>query len=379
MERAAPANPLTPRLVSSEAPTEQTQLCVRRRDGRNGVSLSSRQSAHHDTVYAAVSHDRRPTVVERATHAHLLLLPPTLFLACRLRLCRVTGPAGIPRPGWSLQRQSPAQLVDDGPRLFQLAFEGVRAFLRRFQRHALVFQRLQRARAFALELGARSRRALTFDEECLRLRAHLFGELVGDGSVAGGGVESRAEVTGGGGGIGGDGGVDGGVRGGGRRLLGVAAALLLALGRGRDRGARGGGGGGDASGGWGRGGRRAGLGEGPRKRAGARGGGDGGGGLGVGVAAARRLGGGGRAGGGKAGGGEIAGRSRRARGCDDGPKRAVLGLGSAEEDSGDRYTITPPLEGGSTRRGPDVDIARPRARVGACGKFESRLSELSTK
>jgi len=75
----------------------------------------------------------------------------------------------------------------------------------------------------------------------------------------------------------------------------------------------------------------------------------------------------------------IAGRSRRARGGDDGPKRAVLGLGSAEEDSGDRYTITPPLEGGSTRRGPDVDIARPRARVGACGKFESRLSELSTK
>ena len=357
MERAAPANPLTPRLVSSEAPTEQTQLCVRRRDGRNGVSPSSRLSAHHDTVYAAVSHDRRPTVVERATHARLLLLPPASFLACRLLRLRRVSPAGIPRPGWSLRRQSPAQLVDDGPRLFQLAFEGVRAFLRRFQRHALVFQRLQRARAFALELGARSRRALTFDEERLRLRAHLFGELVGDGSVAGGGVESRAEVAGGGGGIGGDGGVDRGVRGGGRRLLGVAAALLLALGRGRDRGAGGGGVGGDASGGWGRGGRRAGLGEGPRKRAGARGGGDGGGGLGVGVAAARRLGGGGRAGAG------IAGRSRRARGGDDGPKRAVLGLGSAEEDSGDRYTITPPLEGGSTRRGPDVDIARPRARA----------------
>ena len=372
MERAAPANPLTPRLVSSEAPTEQTQLCVRRRDGRNGVSLSSRLSAHHDTVYAAVSHDRRPTVVERATHARLLLLPPALFLACRLRLRRVS-PAGIPRPGWSLRRQSPAQLVDDGPRLFQLAFEGVRAFLRRFQRHALVFQRLQRARAFALELGARSRRALTFDEERLRLRAHLFGELVGDGSVAGGGVESRAEVAGGGGGIGGDGGVDRGVRGGGRRLLGVAAALLLALGRGRDRGAGGGGVGGDASGGWGRGGRRAGLGEGPRKRARGRGGvvtGEEGSGW-----ASRPRGG---AGAGARGAG-IAGRSRRARGGDDGPKRAVLGLGSAEEDSGDRYTITPPLEGGSTRRGPDVDIARPRARVGACGKFESRLSELSTK
>ena len=159
VERAAPANPLTPRLVSSEAPTEQTQLCVRRRDGRNGVSPSSRLSAHHDTVYAAVSHDRRPTVVERATHARLLLLPPASFLACRLRLRRVS-PAGIPRPGWSLRRQSPAQLVDDGPRLFQLAFEGVRAFLRRFQRHALVFQRLQRARVRSRSSSAHVRVAL---------------------------------------------------------------------------------------------------------------------------------------------------------------------------------------------------------------------------